>query len=103
MALEISEDNLKHGILGLVLALVEIVKDALKLQALARMEDGSLEEREIVRLGRALQDLDRAIEEIKCEQGVTESVKSVRDGLDRIVDDVVDRVLNPRRWEEEAD
>jgi len=103
VALEISEDNLKHGLLGLVIALVEIVKDALKLQALERMEDGSLEESEIERLGGALLDLDRAIDEIKCEQGVTESVKSVRDGLDRIVDDVVDRILNPRRWEENAD
>lgn len=103
MALEISEDNLKHGLLGLVIALVEIVKEALKLQALARMEDGSLEESEIERLSRALQDLEGAIEAIKCEQGVSESVKSVRDGLDRIVDDVVDRILNPRRWEAEAD
>ncbi|OPY56177.1 MAG: Gas vesicle protein K [Pelotomaculum sp. PtaU1.Bin035] len=103
MALEISEDNLKHGLLGLVIALVEIIKDALKMQAVARMEDGSLEECEIERLGRALLDLDRAIDEIKCEQGITESVKSVRDGLDRIVNDVVDRLLNPRRWAEEAE
>ncbi len=103
MALEIDADNLKHGLLGLVIALLEIIKDALKLQALARMDDGSLEECEIERLGRALLDLDRAIEEMKLEQGVTESVKSVRDGLDRIVDDVVDRILNPRRWAEEVD
>ncbi|MDF9407597.1 MAG: Gas vesicle protein K [Pelotomaculum sp. PtaB.Bin013] len=101
MALEISEDNLKQGLLGLVIALVEIIKDALKLQALSRMEDGSLNETEIERLGRALLDLDRAIEDIKCEHGVSESVKSVRDGLDRIVDEVVDRILDPRRWEEE--
>jgi len=103
MALEISEDNLKHGLLGLVVALVEIIKDALKLQALARMEDGSLEEREIERLGRALLEIDRAIDEIKCEQGITESVKSIRDGLDRIVDEVVDRIFDPRRWEDEVD
>lgn len=61
MALEISKDNLKHGLLGLVIALVEIIKDALKLQALARMEDGSLEEREIERLGRALLEFGPAI------------------------------------------
>ncbi|TEB07190.1 Gas vesicle protein K [Pelotomaculum schinkii] len=103
MPLEIDADNLKHGLLGLVIALLEIIKDALKLQALARMDDDSLEEDEIERLGRALRDLDRAIEEMKLEQGVTESVKNVRDGLDRIVDDVVDRILNPRRWEEEVD
>ncbi len=99
--LDISEDNLKHGVLGLVMALVEIIRDALKTQAFLRMEDGTLTEKEIERLGLAFMELDRAIEEIKWEQGVTESVKSIRDGLDRIVDDVVDRIINPKRWAEE--
>lgn len=102
MPINIDEDNLKHGILGLVMAIVEIVRDALKSQAFRRMEDGSINDEEMERLGKALIELDRAIEEIKCEQGVTESVKSVRDGLDKIVDDVVDRMLNPKRWEKEA-
>jgi hypothetical protein len=99
--LDISEDNLKHGVLGLVMALVEIIRDALKTQAFLRMEEGTLTEEEIERLGLALMELDRAIEEIKWEQGVAESVKSIRDGLDRIVDDVVDRIINPNRWAEE--
>lgn len=99
--LDINEDNLKHGVLGLVMALVEIIRDALKTQAFRRMEDGSITGEEIERLGSALMELDRAIEEIKYDQGVAESVKSVRDGLDRIVDDVVDRIINPRRWAEE--
>lgn len=99
--LDIDEDNLKHGVLGLVLALVEIIRDALKTQAFRRMEDDTLTEEETERLGRSLWELDRAIEEIKYEQGVSESVKSVRDGLDRIVDDVVDRIMNPKRWAEE--
>jgi len=37
MAIHIDEDNLKSGVLGLVLALVEVIRDALKLQALKRM------------------------------------------------------------------
>ncbi|MDO9566802.1 MAG: gas vesicle protein K, partial [Candidatus Desulfaltia sp.] len=90
---------LKHGVLGLVIALVEIIKEALRLQALKRMEGGSLTEEEVERLGEALMDLDIAIEEIKKEQGITESVKSVRDGLDSIVDDVIDKIINPERWE----
>ncbi|MBU4483188.1 MAG: gas vesicle protein K [Actinobacteria bacterium] len=103
MPIDIDEDNLKHGVLGLVIALVEIIKDALNLQAMKRMEGGTLSEEEIERLGEALQDLDIAIEEIKKEQGVTESVKSVRDGLDSIVDDVLDKMINPERWREEAE
>mgnify|MGYP001109018985 CR=1 FL=1 len=98
MVLDIDEKNLKHGILGLVIALVEIIRDALKTQALKRMESGNLTEEEIERLGRALTDLDVAIEEIKQEQGINESVQAIRDGLDDIVDDVLDKFLNPERW-----
>ena len=83
----------------MVVALVEIIKDALRLQAMRRMEGGSLTEEEIDRLGRALMDLDNAIEEMKKEQGITESVKSVRDGLDDIVDDVINKIINPGEWE----
>jgi len=103
MPIDIDEDNLKHGLLGLVIALVEIIKDALNLQAMKRMEGGTLSEEEMERLGEALQDLDIAIEEIKREQGVSESVKSVRDGLDSIVDDVLDKMINPERWRKEAE
>lgn len=103
MPIDINEDNLKHGVLGLVIALVEIIKDTLKLQAMKRMEGGSLSEEEMERLGEALMDLDVAIEEMKKEQGVTESVKSVRDGLDNIVDDVLDKMINPDRWVKEME
>ena len=102
MVLDIDEKSLKHGVLGLVIALVEIIRDTLKLQALRRMEGGSLTEEETERLGEALMDLDIAIEEIKKEQGITESVKSVRDGLDDIVDDVIDKMVNPERWREKT-
>ena len=97
--IDIDEDNLKSGVLGLVLALVEIIRDALKLQAVKRMEGESLNEEEIERLGRALKELDVAIEHIKEEQGVGEAVQSVRDGLDNIVDDVIDKLVNPASWE----
>jgi hypothetical protein len=40
MPIDIDEKNLKHGVLGLVVALVEIINDALKLQALKGMEGG---------------------------------------------------------------
>ncbi len=102
MAIHVDEDNLKSGVLGLVLALVEVIRDALKIQALKRMESGSLTEEECERLGKALMDLDITIEEIKEEQGITESVRAVRDGLDEIVDDVINRLINPEKWQEET-
>lgn len=102
MPIDINEDNLKQGVLGLVLALVEIIRDALKLQAVKRMEGGSLTNEEVERLGKALMDLDTALEEIKREQGIIEAVQSVRDGLDSVVDEVIDGIINPGRWQEES-
>jgi hypothetical protein len=101
MVIKIDENNLKQGVLGLVVALVEVIRDALKVQAIRRVESGVLSDEECERLGKALMDLDKALEEIKVEQGLTESVQSVRDGLDNLVDDVIDKIANPERWEEE--
>lgn len=100
---DLDEDNFKHGILGLVITLVEIIRDTLKLQAFKRMEGGSLTEEEIERLGRALSDLDVALDQIKEEHGIADTVQSVRDGLDDIVDEVLDKMINPERWAEEYD
>jgi hypothetical protein len=101
--IDIDADNLRHGVLGLVIALVEIIRDALRIQAFKRMEGGSLREEEVERLGEALMDLDTAIEQIKEEQGITQSVQSVREGLDNVVDEVLDKMINPERWREEVD
>ena len=95
MILDIAQEDLKQGVLGLVVALVEIIKEALRLQALRRMEAGSLTDQEIDRLGEALQDLDDAIARLKLEMGLEEAVKSVRQTLDRAVDDIVENFLNP--------
>jgi hypothetical protein len=102
LVISLDEKSLKHGVLGLVIALVEIIRDALKLQAMKRIEGGSLTEEEIERLGEALMELDAAIEEIKEEQGIIESVRSVRDGLDQLVDDILDRMIDPEKWSKEV-
>ena len=103
MAIAVDERNLKQGVLGLVMAVVEVIRDVLRIEALKRMESGRLTEEECERLGEALMDLDTALEEIKQEQGIAEAVQSVRDGLDKIVDDVIDRIVNPERWKEGAE
>ncbi len=95
---EIDAENVKEGLLGLVLALVEIIRDVLRRQALKRMEGGSLTDDECERLGRALMDLDAAIDDLKREHGLERAVQQVRDGLD----DVADKIVNPERWLETA-
>jgi hypothetical protein len=100
--IDINEDNLKNGVLGLVLAVVEIIRDALQNQASRRIESGSLTDEEVERLGQALADLDLAIEDIKREQGLEQAVQSVRDGLDDLVNDAVQRLIDPTKWPEES-
>lgn len=97
MNVEIDGDDLRTGLLGLIVALAEIVKETLKLQALRRLEVGSLTERELERLGKALMELDEAFERIKVELGVSDAVRSVRDGLDRAVDDLVGSLVGAER------
>ncbi len=102
MVVEIDEGNLRQGVLALVVSLVEIIQETLELQAFRRMESGSLTQDEVERLGQALSDLSVAIEQIKCEQGLSDAVQQVRDGLDDLVDNVVDSFLNPELWLREA-
>jgi len=92
---QLDEGDLKGGLLGLVVALVEIVKETLRLEAVRRMEGGTLTEAEVERLGEALIDIEEAIERLKVEQGVAEAVKAVREGLDRAVDDLLAEVMLP--------
>ncbi|MBI4289408.1 MAG: gas vesicle protein K [Chloroflexi bacterium] len=95
MNVDIDEKDLKNGLLGLVVALVEIIKDTLRLQALRRMENGSLTQDELERLGEALMDLDAAITKMKVDMGISESVKAVRNGLDRAIADIVEGIVSP--------
>lgn len=95
MPVNINEDNLKQGLLGLVVALVEIIQEVLERQAIRRMEGGRLNDREIERLGLALSDLKEALDNIKKDNDLDDAVKSVRDGLDRMAGEMVDKLLVP--------
>ncbi len=89
MILEVDKSNVKQGLLGLILFLVEVIRDALRTQALRRIESGELTDEECERLGRALRDLDAAIDSIKQEHGLEDAVRSLREGLDDVVNEVV--------------
>ena len=89
MTVNIDENNIKKGLLGLVMALVEIIKDALEHQAIRRMESGRLTEEEVERLGNALVDLDSAIVRIKEENDIEDTVNSIKGDLDKIANDAI--------------
>lgn len=72
---------------------MEIVRDTLTTQALRRVEAGNLTGEECERLGRALRDLEAAIDSIKREQGLEDLVKSFREELDDTINKAVQTLV----------
>ncbi|GAA4427854.1 hypothetical protein GCM10023169_28300 [Georgenia halophila] len=100
MTLNVDETSLKNGVLTLVITLVEVIEESLETQAVRRIEGGELTDEEQERLGQALLDLDDALEQIKKDHDLTTSVADLRQGLDDVVDELVDKLINPARWAE---
>jgi len=101
MGITVDENSLKQGVLGLVVALADIIRETLERQAIRRLDAADLTEAELDRLGDALRDLETALTQIKTDHGLHQTVSDVRQGLDDVVDEVVDKFLNPTRWAEE--
>ena len=96
-------DNPGQGLLALVVALLEVVKEALVHAAVRRVEGGRLSDSEIERLGDALAELEDAVDQIKAEHGVADAVRSVRDDLDGLVGDLIHAMAGqPRRRRQSA-
>ena len=93
MSVNINEGNIKQGLLGLVVALVEIIQEVLERQAVRRMEGGRLNDQEIERLGMALADLKEALDNIKRDNDLNATVESVRGDLDKVADDMICNLL----------
>ena len=90
--LDLEEKDLATGLLALVVALLEVVKEALVHAALGRVEGGRLSDSEIERLGDALAELEDAVSQLKVEHGVEEAVRSVRHDLDQVVGGLIGTV-----------
>ncbi|HUS76971.1 MAG TPA: gas vesicle protein K [Methanothrix sp.] len=103
MAIQLDEKNLKSGLLGLVVALVEIIQELLERQALRRIEGGSLSDLEVERLGQSLCELSEALEKIKVDNDIEDAVLSVREGLDEAADELLEKFINPEMWTDEPE
>ena len=95
MTIKVESDNLKEGLLGLVIALVEIIKEVLEKQALYRLEGGSLREEEAEKLGLAFKQLDETLAKIKQENNLEKTAGKIRADLDHLVDDSIQKLVDP--------
>jgi hypothetical protein len=70
--IDIDPDDVERGLAGLVLGLVELLRQILEKQAVRRMEGGTLSDDEIERVGLALMRLERKVKELAEQFGLTE-------------------------------
>ncbi len=70
--IDIDPDDVERGLAGLVLGVVELLRQVLERQAVRRMEGGTLTDDEIERVGLALMRLERKVRELADSFGLTE-------------------------------
>jgi len=63
-------ERVEQGLAQLVLTLVELLRQLMERQALRRMEQGSLTDEQIERLGETFMKLERRMQELKAEFGL---------------------------------
>ncbi|MBE0415284.1 MAG: gas vesicle protein K [Dehalococcoidia bacterium] len=79
----------------MAISLSEIIKDALKLQALHQIKQNGVSEEDIERWRGALMDLDAALDQIKGNDGVARSLHQLGHGFNNLVDHILSTALNP--------
>jgi uncharacterized protein YgbK (DUF1537 family) len=70
--IRLDPDNVKNGLMQLVLTLVELIRELLERQALRRIDGGSLSNDEIERLGATFLRLSEEMESLKRQFGFTD-------------------------------
>ena len=78
--IDIDPDDVERGLAGLVLGLVELLRQVLEKQAVRRMEGGTLSDDEVERVGLALMRLERKVRELAEHFGLTEDELRIRLG-----------------------
>jgi hypothetical protein len=84
LRLNLDAEDLGRGLGGLVVTLLDVVRQLLERQALRRVDAGALTDHQIERLGRALISLEEGIGELRQIFGVCEG----EDGLPLAVVDL---------------
>jgi hypothetical protein len=65
-------ERVERGLAGLVLTIVDLLRELMERQALRRIEGGSLNDEEVERLGLAFMKLNETMDELKEQFGLTD-------------------------------
>ena len=66
-------EHVERGLAGLVLTIIDLLRELMERQALRRMEAGTLDDAEVERLGLAFMRLNERMEELKEEFRLTDA------------------------------
>ncbi|MFO7832731.1 MAG: gas vesicle protein K [Halohasta sp.] len=91
-AIDLDGEAASDGLLALVIAVVELLIEALEGEAIRRMESGSLTDAEIERLGAQLAALHEEIAQLKADNGLDDDVSQLRTSLSDLIEDAIERV-----------
>ena len=80
--IDIDPDDVERGLAGLVLGVVELLRQVLEKQAVRRMEGGTLTDDEIERVGLALMRLERKVHELAGHFGLSDEDLRLRIGAE---------------------
>jgi hypothetical protein len=78
--IDLDPDDIERGLAGLVLTLVEFLRQVLERQAIRRMEGGTLSDDEVERVGLALMRLEQKVGEIAAQFGLDQDDIQLRIG-----------------------
>ena len=78
------EEDAASGVTALVVAVVEILVEALEREALRRMEGGTLTDEEVERVGSQLSSIEAELDALKETAGVDGEVDRLRGDLDSL-------------------
>jgi len=72
LRIDADPEHVERGLAGLVLTVVDLLRELMERQALRRMEAGTLDDDEVERLGAAFMKLNERMDELKDEFGLTD-------------------------------
>jgi hypothetical protein len=72
LRIDADPEHVERGLAGLVITVVDLLRELMERQALRRMEAGTLDDEEVERLGNAFMKLNERMDELKEEFGLTD-------------------------------